>query len=120
MNDIPATRASLLGRLRDPSDQVAWREFIDLYAPLIYYYARKQGLQAADAVDLSQEVVTAVAGAVGRLEYDPRRGTFRGWLFTLVQRKLSNWRRGRRHRPQASGDSTTHRLLTQCPAPNDE
>ena len=43
-----------------------------------------------------QEVLGAVAGAVGRLEYDPQRGAFRNWLFTVVRRKLSNWRCGRR------------------------
>jgi RNA polymerase sigma-70 factor (ECF subfamily) len=98
MADIPPTRASLLVRLREPHDQDAWREFIDLYVPLIYRYARKQGLQDADAADLSQEVLRAVAAAVGRLEYDPSRGAFRNWLFTIVRRKLSNWRRAQRNR----------------------
>src|SRR6059036_1716125 len=102
MTDFPPTRASLLLRLRDPRDDAAWTEFVDLYAPLIYGYARKQGLQDADAVDLSQEVISAVASAVGKLEYDPRRGTFRGWLFRVVQRKLSNWRRAQRNRPRGS------------------
>src|SRR5258707_2128365 len=92
MAEIPPTRASLLLRLRDPQDEAAWRQFIDLYAPLVYGYARKQGLQDADAADLSQEVLGAVAGGVGRLEYDPQRGAFRNWLFTVVPRKLSNWR----------------------------
>jgi RNA polymerase sigma-70 factor (ECF subfamily) len=116
MADIPPTRASLLVRLRDPRDAAAWREFVDLYAPLIYHHARQQGLQDADAVDLSQEVLTAVAGAVGRLEYDPSRGTFRSWLFTIVRHKLANWRRAQKHRPRGSGDSATHRRLEQCPA----
>src|SRR5262249_39088714 len=49
MAEIPPTRASLLVRLRDPQDQAAWTEFVDLYVPLIYNYARKQGLQDADA-----------------------------------------------------------------------
>src|SRR5438067_13267951 len=98
MAEIPRTRASLLVRLRDPRDEAAWTEFVNLYAPLIYGYLRKQGLQDADAVDLSQEVISAVAGAVGRLDYDPHRGTFRTWLFTVVRRKLSNWRRAQRIR----------------------
>jgi RNA polymerase sigma-70 factor (ECF subfamily) len=117
MADIPPTRASLLLRLRDPTDEVAWREFVDLYAALIYGHARKQGLQDADAVDLCQEVLGAVASAIGRLEYDPRRGTFRRWLFTVVRRKLSNWRRAQKSRPRGSGDTATHQLLEQCPAP---
>src|SRR6201982_2616634 len=92
MAEIPTTGASLLIRLRDPRDAAAWKEFVELYAPLVYGYARKQGLQDADAADLCQEVLGAVAGAVGRLEYDPQRGAFRNWLFTVVRNKLSNWR----------------------------
>jgi RNA polymerase sigma-70 factor (ECF subfamily) len=120
MAEIPATRASLLLRLRDPRDEVAWKEFIALYGPLIYSHARGHGLQDADALDLSQEVLGAVAGAVGRLEYDPARGSFRNWLHTVVWRRLSNWRRAQRVRARGSGDSATHRLLDQCPAPQQE
>jgi RNA polymerase sigma-70 factor (ECF subfamily) len=117
MADIPPTRASLLVRLRDPRDQDAWTEFVEVYAPVVYGFARKQGLQDADAVDVSQDVVSAVAAAVGRLEYDPRRGAFRSWLFTIVRRKLANWRRTERTRPRGSGDSETRRLLEQQPGP---
>src|SRR5947209_7274980 len=118
MIEIPRTRASLLVRLRDPGDGAAWTEFVDLYTPLVYGYLRKQGLQDADAADLSQDVLTAVAGAIGRLEYDPARGAFRNWLFTVVRRKLGNWRRDAAHRATASGDPATRELLEQCPAPD--
>jgi RNA polymerase sigma-70 factor (ECF subfamily) len=117
MVEFPPTRASLLVRLRDPRDGAAWTEFVDLYAPLVYGYARRQGLQDADAADLSQDVLGAVAGAIGRLEYDPRRGSFRGWLFTLVRRKLSNWRRAQRVRTHAGGGPGSERLLEACRAP---
>jgi RNA polymerase sigma-70 factor (ECF subfamily) len=117
MAELPPTRASLLLRLRDPRDEAAWEEFVRLYAPLVYGYARRQGLQDADAADLTQDVLRAVAGAVGRLEYDPARGSFRNWLFTVVRRKLSNWRRDRKHRPHGSGDAAAQEALEQCPAP---
>jgi RNA polymerase sigma-70 factor (ECF subfamily) len=120
MAETPATRASLLVRLRNPRDEAAWGEFVDLYGPLVYSYARKHGLQDADAADLGQEVLVAVAGAVGRLEYDPRRGTFRSWLFTIVRRKLSSWRALQGSRPRGSGDTDTHRLLEQHPVPEQE
>jgi RNA polymerase sigma factor (sigma-70 family) len=116
MAEIPATRASLLLRLRDPRDAAAWNDFVDLYGPLVYGYARKQGLQDADAADLSQDVLIAVAGAVGRLEYDPACGAFRNWLFTVVRRKLLAWRRRQAVRAHGSGDSGIQRLLEQCPA----
>jgi RNA polymerase sigma-70 factor (ECF subfamily) len=119
MADIPPTRASLLVRLRDPRDASAWREFIDLYAPLIYGYLRKQGLQDADAADLSQDVLTAVAGAIDRLEYDPRRGAFRNWLFTVVRRKLLSWRRAESIRPHGGDPALDENFLEQCPS-NDQ
>jgi RNA polymerase sigma-70 factor (ECF subfamily) len=120
MAEIPATRASLLLRLRDPGDHAAWTEFVDLYGPLVYGYARKQGLQDADAADLGQEVLSIVARAIGRLEYDPRRGAFHNWLFTVLRRRLANWRRDQEHRVRASGDSATQELLEHCPVPESE
>jgi len=49
MANFPVTRASLLLRLRDQQDDLAWAEFIELYVPLVYRFARKQGLPEADA-----------------------------------------------------------------------
>src|SRR5262245_60824978 len=85
MGQAPSTRGSLIVRLRDPKDADAWRQFIDLYGSLIYSFSRKKGLQDADAADLMQEVLRSVAGAAGRLNYDPRRGSFRGWLYTITR-----------------------------------
>src|SRR5205814_930453 len=107
-------------RLRDPRDEAAWSQFVALYAPLVYGYARKQGLQDADAADLSQDVLSAVAGAVGRLEYDPQRGAFRNWLFTVIRRRLSNWRRDRRHRADGRNGTEAAEALEQLPAPQEE
>jgi RNA polymerase sigma-70 factor (ECF subfamily) len=117
MAEFPPTRASLLLRLRDPHDDGVWEEFVRLYAPLVYGYGRRQGLQDADAADLSQEMLGAVAGAVGRLEYDPAKGAFRNWLFTVVRRKLSNWRRNGKRQARGSGAAAAQELLEQCPAP---
>ena len=61
------------------------------YAPLVYRFARRRGLQDADAADLTQEVLQAVAAGSRRLEYDPARGTFRGWLFTVARNRLHNF-----------------------------
>src|SRR5437763_4484713 len=80
MADSLPTRASLLARLGDPEDRAAWRQFVELYASLVYGFARQRGLQDADAADLTQEVFLAVARQAGRWQYDPQRGSFRGWL----------------------------------------
>ena len=99
MQESPATRASLLVRLRDANDAEAWREFARLYAPVIYGFARKRGLQDADAADLMQEVLRSVSTAMGRLDYDAVRGTFRGWLFGICRNKVFGERRRRHTQP---------------------
>src|SRR5882672_12036951 len=113
MQESPATRASLLVRLRDGGDVGAWQEFVHLYAPVIYGFARKRGLQDADAADLMQEVLRSVSSAVHRLEYDPVRGTFRGWLFTVTRNKVFNFLESRSRRVQGSGDSRVQERLEQ-------
>lgn len=112
----PVTRPSLIARLQDFRDEEAWDVFVRLYAPMVYGFARKQGLQEADAADLSQDVLRAVAGAAGRLSYDPRRGTFRAWLFTVTRNRWRDFVRNRLHHCQGSGDSGVQAELEQEPA----
>jgi RNA polymerase sigma-70 factor (ECF subfamily) len=57
MPEFPETRVSLLVRIQNSHDEQAWREFVAIYRPVVYLLARKQGLQDADADDLSQRVV---------------------------------------------------------------
>jgi RNA polymerase sigma factor (sigma-70 family) len=122
MGDAPVTRPSLLVRIRDGQDQQAWSQFVEIYAPLIYGFARNHGLQDADAADLAQEVLRSVLRGARRLEYDPKRGSFRGWLFTVVRNKLRTFvaRRASKGNPQGTGDTGAHELLQQQPAPEEE
>ena len=111
MAQPPATRVSLLVRLRDPHDADAWRQFVQLYAPVVYGFARKRGLQDADAADLMQEVFRSVASAAGRLDYDPKRGSFRAWLYTVTRNKVFTFLDGQRRRERGTGDSSAQQLL---------
>ena len=88
MTEFHVTRSSLLLRIRDAQDDFAWGEFVEIYSPLVYGFARKQGLQDADAIDVTQDVLRIVSRTIGRLDYDPLRGSFRGWLFTIVRNEL--------------------------------
>src|SRR5689334_15164002 len=106
MADLPTTRASLLVRIRDARDREAWGQFVQVYGPVVYGYARKRGLQDADAADLTQDVLRAVSAAAGRLDYDPRRGSFCGWLFTLAHHKLYDLLACRRRQGQGCGGTT--------------
>ena len=58
-----------------------------------------------------------VAGTAGRLEYDPRRGSFRGWLFTAVRNRLRDFLASRQRLCRGSGDTSAQELLEAQPAP---
>src|SRR5262249_30434198 len=110
MSDAPVTRPSLLLRIRDVKDAEAWSQFVDLYAPMVYGFVRKHAPQAADAADWTQEVLRPIAATARHWEYDPRRGSFRGWLFTVVRNKLSSFVQRRKRHEQGSGDTDMVRL----------
>src|SRR5260370_23570081 len=112
MLDAPLTRASLLVRLRDGRDNEAWRQFVELYSAVVYGFARKRGLQDADAADVMQDVLRSVAGAASRLNYDPARGSFRGWLYTVARNKIFNFLDADRHKlGRGRGDSGARERL---------
>jgi RNA polymerase sigma-70 factor (ECF subfamily) len=79
------TRLSLLVRLTrsGPSDERAWREFVDYYAPIIYRWCARRGLQDSDAQDVTQQVLLKLATRLPSFTYDPSR-SFRFWLRTLT------------------------------------
>ena len=82
------TQPSLLVRIRNERDTESWSRFVEIYAPAVYRFLKHQGLQDADAADLTQEVMASVAAAIKSFDYDAHRGRFRGWLFTVVQNKV--------------------------------
>ena len=92
--------------MRDVNDDAAWTQFVEIYTPLIYGFCRTRGLQDADAADVAQETMRAVAQAIGQSEYDPHRGKFRNWLLTVVRSKFHNFLAKEQRRPALAGETT--------------
>jgi RNA polymerase sigma factor (sigma-70 family) len=82
-----ATRASLLGRLKDLEDQASWQEFFETYWQLIHRVALKAGLTDAEAQDVVQETVISATKHLPGFHYDPRVCSFKTWLL-----RLTRWR----------------------------
>src|ERR1700730_12188334 len=106
------TPASLLERLRRPGDAHAWARFVELYTPLLYDWARRAGLQQADAADLVQEVLVLLFQKLPEFTYDRQR-SFRGWLRTVT---LNKWREGRRRWQPATVED---KALAEVPGPDE-
>jgi RNA polymerase sigma-70 factor (ECF subfamily) len=90
---ISTTSATLLERLQGSPDEAAWRRFIHLYTPLLFYWARRCGENDHDAADLVQEVFVTLVQTLPTFRCDPAAGKFRGWLHTLMLNKLRDRKR---------------------------
>ncbi|RYY92349.1 MAG: sigma-70 family RNA polymerase sigma factor, partial [Chitinophagaceae bacterium] len=98
-----ATRHSLIGRLADWQDQARWQEFFETYWRLIYSVARRAGLSDAEAHDVVQETVLAVARNVSR--YDRQSGSFKSWLLQMARWRIVD--QYRKRLPESSGSENT-------------
>jgi RNA polymerase sigma-70 factor, ECF subfamily len=111
------TSATLLERLNDRADSVAWRRLVDLYSPLIDGWLRRHGVSAEDAEDLTQEVLRVVIREVSRFRHNGRAGAFRTWLRTITINCLRQSWRSRRSLVQATGSPDIAAMLDQLEDP---
>jgi RNA polymerase sigma-70 factor, ECF subfamily len=96
------TSATLLHRLNDRSDSVAWQRLVDLYSPLVNSWLRRQGVSAEDAEDLTQEVLAIVVREVSQFQHNGRAGAFRTWLRAITINCVRQSWRSRSVRPQTT------------------
>jgi RNA polymerase sigma-70 factor (ECF subfamily) len=86
------TPVSLLQRLRlagaAERTAAAWQEFVELFTPLLYSWARRLGLQPSDSCDLVQDVFVILVRKLPDFQYDSRK-SFRAWLRTIF---MNRWR----------------------------
>ena len=101
MPEWPKTRVTLLGRLSDTQDNAAWEEFVALYGPSIFSFARRRLPQEEDAADVMQEVLSAVL----RGTYQRPKGRFQKWLLTILLNKIRDFHSAQARRGQVLAES---------------
>lgn len=113
---MDTTRPSLLLRLRDRSDADAWRAFDAIYRPMLDRFARARGLNDADAEDVTQHCLSAIASHMGQFDYDPSKGRFKSWLATLVNNRVRSLARRRAERQGETRDFQGEQRIEDSPA----
>ena len=74
------TKITLLERLRDGTDPLAWQEFSDRYWRLIFAFAKKRGCSDDTTEEIVQDVMLEVFRNRDTFSYDQRVGVFGiGW-----------------------------------------
>jgi len=102
---MDTTPVSLLQRIQQSGDAVAWRRLVDLTSPLIFSWAQRAGLAQHDAADLVQEVLIVLVQELPQFQYDPTR-SFRAWLKTVTLNKHRERLRHNRAGPREQGNAT--------------
>ncbi len=104
--ELAPTRHSLLRRLKDWDDQASWQEFFNLYWKLIYGVAIKSGLSDAEAQDVVQETIMAVAKGLKNFEVGRERGSFKSWLLQNTRWRIADQFRKRLPASQSLSNSS--------------
>ena len=105
------TNRGLLQRLQEEGAEAAWAEFFGLYGPAIVRYGRRLGLNEEESKDLLQTTMVDLVRILPDFEYQPERGRFRSFLFTIVHRKAcAHWRREHR-RVESNGALVVEDLM---------
>jgi RNA polymerase sigma-70 factor (ECF subfamily) len=108
--------SSLLVRVR-AQDKAAWDRLVHLYAPLVYGWCRKAGLQESDALDVGQDVFQTVWCKIHTFRRDRPGDSFLGWLRVLTRRKIVDHLR-KWGRNVAPGGSDALACAQEVPGPD--
>ncbi len=103
-------------RLPQVADREAWEEFVSVYEPFIYSFARRRGLDDSEAQDTVQRVMIAVLKSVERWKPEANGPKFRNWLFTIARNQVLNSQL-RSRRNAACGGTTSLDILNSIPDP---
>jgi RNA polymerase sigma-70 factor (ECF subfamily) len=88
------THTTLLERIRDGADAVAWDEFWTRYWRAVFNFAQCRGCSEQTAEEIVQEVMLTVFQNRQVFRYDSAKGRFRDWLGGIA-RNLVNKRRAK-------------------------
>lgn len=114
------TRPTLLLRLRESGDEESWAEFVEIYTPLVHRYCLNRGLQPADADDIVQDVMRSLFRALRDFHYDPARGSFRSWLYTVTRHEVNRHLKRLSKLPRTGNSTTLVLKIEETPDPREE
>ena len=110
---------SLILRLRD-NESLAWNQFVELYAPLVFHWCNECNLQSCDAADVMQDVFSKAAQSISQFQ-SRHNGTLRGWLWTITQNQIKDfWRKKNREVNATGGTDANLRFASVVDRIDDE
>ena len=95
--EIEGTSHSLLAGIKR-GDEVSWVRFLNVYRPLVWMLGEKYRFNTNEKEELMQQVVNDFFNAQDKFTYDPSKGSFRGYLYTVIRNRITAMARERKIR----------------------
>lgn len=105
----PETRHSLIVRLKDQRNDLAWTEFVCAYEPFLLRLVQKQGTPDRHVADVTQQLLFTIAKSVNRWEPDGKAASFRRWLGCVARHVVIKFMT--RERTQITGQGGSEFLV---------
>ena len=84
-----STTSSLICGLKEMSPE-RWGNFLLVYSPLLRFWIRRKSLDSHVEDDILQECLQSIFTGIDQFQKDSTKGTFRGWLKVIVQRRVAD------------------------------
>ena len=111
----PETRHSLIIRLKDQRNDLAWTEFVCAYEPFLTRLVRKQGTPDRHVADVSQQLLIAIAKSVDGWKPDGNVASFRRWLGQVARNVVIKFMIRERKQVTGQGGSDFLTLTEEMP-----
>ncbi len=114
----PDTRHSLIVRLKDSRNDLAWTEFVCAYEPFLTRLVRKQGTPERHVADVTQQLLIAIAKSVDGWKSDGRSASFRRWLGCVARNVVIKFMVRERKHVTGEGGSDFLKALAETVDPS--
>lgn len=111
----PETHPSLIVRLTDQRNELAWSEFLCAYEPFLIQLVRRQGTPERHLADVTQQLLIAIARSVEGWSDDGHAASFRRWLSRVARNVVIKFMTRERRQISGQGGSDFLDLLERTP-----
>ncbi|MCP4943747.1 sigma-70 family RNA polymerase sigma factor [bacterium] len=84
-----STRSSFIVNLKEFSPQ-NWNNFVLAYTPMIRFWIRRKNVPSSFEDDVLQDTFRSICISIGRFDLNESKGSFRGWLRTIAERRVAD------------------------------
>jgi RNA polymerase sigma-70 factor (ECF subfamily) len=117
----PETRPSLILSLTGERNELAWTEFVSTYESFLRQLVGRQGVPEREMLDVTQQLLAAIARSVEGWRDDGRPASFRRWLHRVARNVVIKFLARERRQVGGLGGTDFLELLERIPVqPSEE